>query len=131
MGRLNWWTAGIVLPAVMLASPAAATQEHVVDTSQLRAIVAERQAQQEQDRAAIREALGRSEVRQVAKTVGADMDRLTAAIDTFSTSDLERAADAARQVNDRLVGGASSITISTTTLIIGLLVLILLIVALK
>ena len=61
---------------------------------------------------------------------GIDVDRLSAAVSTMSVADAERAADAARQVNDSLVGGASSVTISTTTIIIALLVIILLIVAL-
>ena len=82
------------------------------------------------DRAAIREALGRPEVQSLANKTGIDVDRLSAAVNTMSDADAQRAADAAREVNQSLVGGASTVTISTTTIIIGLLVLILLIVAL-
>lgn len=86
-------------------------------------------AKQDADRAAVREALSRPKVREVAAKTGIDLNRLTAAVDTMNGSALERAADAARHVNQSLVGGQSRVTISTTTIIIGLLVLILIIVA--
>ena len=66
-----------------------------------------------------------------AAKLGVDLSRAVAAVDTLQGADLARAADAARHVNDRLAGGASTITITTTTLIIILLVAILLIVAIK
>ena len=49
---------------------------------------------------------------------------LTASVSTLSGPDLEGAASAARQVNDTLVGGAYSVTLSTTTIVIVLLALI-------
>jgi hypothetical protein len=45
--------------------------------------------------------------------------------------DLSALAAQARQVDEALAGGQSQITLSTTMIIIGLLVLVLLIVALK
>jgi len=60
-----------------------------------------------------------------------DLARLDAALDTLDDRELSEVAAAARNVSDRLVGGASTVTISTTTIIIGLLVLILIIVAVK
>ena len=86
---------------------------------------------QDADRAAVREALARPDVRDVASELGLDLTRATAAIDTLEGPVLQRAGEAARQVNQQLVGGASTITITTTTLIIILLVIILLIVAVK
>jgi hypothetical protein len=83
------------------------------------------------DRAAIREALGQPEVRVIAERSGVDAEHLQALAGTLSGSDLKAVANEARAVNESLVGGASTVTISTTTIIIGLLVLILLIVALK
>jgi len=79
----------------------------------------------------IREALERPEVQALASKLGLDLNRATAAVDTMSGSDLEKAAQSAQQVNDQLVGGASNVVISTTTLIIILLLVIILIVALK
>ena len=63
--------------------------------------------------------------------MGVDLGRANAAVSTLAGADLERTANAARQVNDALTGGASTVVISTTTIIIILLVIILLIVALK
>ncbi len=113
------------------AGSAFADQQHVVDPSQLASTVAQRIATQDADRAAIRATLARPEVRDVAATLAVDVRRLTTAVDTLSGGDLERAVTTARQVDRQLVGGASTVTLSTTTIIIGLLVLILLIVALK
>jgi hypothetical protein len=113
-----------------LASSAAAQPRHVVDPAAVAGTARQHAVGQEQDRAAIREALARPEVRSVAAKTGVDLGRLSAAVDTLPPSDLARAAAAARDVNQSLVGGASTVTISTTAIIIGLLVLILLIVAL-
>jgi hypothetical protein len=93
--------------------------------------VADRVAAQDADRAAVRDALARPEVRNVAATMGVDLARLTDAVGTMSGADLERAASTARQVNQQLVGGASTVVISTTTIIIALLVVILIVIAVK
>ena len=119
--------------AVLMAVPASARAEghHAVDPAMLAAAIAEHVHQQDAERAAIREALARPQVRDMAGHMGLDVDRAVAAVDTLAGADLDRAANAARQVNEHLVGGASSVVISTTTIIIALLVIILLIVAFK
>jgi hypothetical protein len=114
-----------------LVTPAIADQRHAVDPSVMSKAVAEHTAAQRADRAAIREALERPQVQQVAKQIGVDLGRMSAAVGTMSGADLARAAAAARHVNQALSGGASTVVISTTTIIIALLVVILLIVALK
>jgi hypothetical protein len=119
------------LVPVLAASSGFAADQHVVSPRQLAATVGGQVAQQDADRAAIREALARPEVRDAAKALSIDMDRVAAAADTLSGDDLTKAANAARQVNHQLVGGASNVTISTTTIIIILLVIILLVVAIK
>jgi hypothetical protein len=124
----------LVLPlaALMaLATPAFADQRHAVDPAALASTVSNKVAQQDTDRAAVREALARPEVKDTAAKLGIDVGRVSAAVETMSAADLGRAADAARQVNQSLVGGGSSITLSTTTIIIILLALILIIVAVK
>jgi hypothetical protein len=73
--------------------------------------------------------LSRPEVRDVAAAPGHDNGQLTSAVATLNGPDLDRAADAAQQVNDTLVGGASNVVISTTTIIIILLIIILIVVA--
>jgi hypothetical protein len=119
--------------ALLMAVPAAGYAEgrQLVDPATLAATLAQHVDQQDADRAVVREALARPEVREMAGRLGLDMSRAADAVDTLAGADLDRAASAARQVNKQLVGGASTIVISTTTVIIALLVVILLVVALK
>src|SRR5215475_10924100 len=59
----------LVAPLIMLmatAAPSFADQRHLVDPSQLAAAVGEHAARQDADRAAVREALDRAEVKDVA-----------------------------------------------------------------
>jgi len=121
----------LLVALLMGSSSAFADQQHLVPPSQLATTVADGAAKQDTDRATIRQALERPELQAVASKLGLDLNRATAAVDTLSGSDLEKAANAAQQVNDQLVGGASNVVISTTTLIIILLLIIILIVALK
>lgn len=118
--------APLVFATVMSSN--AFAQQHVLDPAALADVVSQRVAEQEAHRSAVREALARPEVRDVASKAGVDLNRLTAAVSTLSGDDLERAADSARQVNDRLTGGASVIVISTTTIIIVLLLILLIVV---
>ena len=110
-------------------SLAAAGQQHAVAPGAIAAAVANHAAKQEADRESIRQALSRPEVREIAAKIGIDMARVSAAAETLGGSDLDRAAESARQISDSLVGGESGIVLSTTTIIIALLVLILIIVA--
>ena len=124
----------LVFPLVLvtaMAAPAFADVQHLVPPGQLTATVTDRVAAQDASRAAIREALARPEVQSVAASMHLDLSRASAAIETLTATDLEQAANAARSVNEQLVGGASSVVLSTTTIIIILLVVILLIVAIK
>ena len=116
---------------IVFSGSAIADQQHVVDPGQLGHAIAQQLASQDADRAAVREALDRADVQAMAASMGVDLVRVKAAVNTMSASEVAQAATAARQVNQQLVGGASTVVISTTTLIIALLVIILLIVALK
>jgi hypothetical protein len=121
----------LVLPLCLLvlaSSPAFADQQHIIPPAQVAAAVTDHIAQQDADRSSIAEALARPEVRQAVATMGVDMSRVEAAAGTLAGADLDRAAEAARQVNEGLAGGAT-ITMTTTTLIIILLLIILIIVA--
>jgi predicted outer membrane protein len=121
----------VTLIVLMAVSSAVAGDQHVVSPQQLAATVSQQVAQQDADRAAVREALARPEVRDFAKKMNVDMNRVDAIASTLSGVDLAQAAQAARQVNGQLVGGASTVVISTTTIIIILLLIILLVVAIK
>ena len=114
-----------------MASPAFADPQQLVPPGQLTATVTDRVAAQDVSRAAIREALSRPEVRDIATSMHLDLSRAAAAVDTLTGTDLEQAANAARTVNQQLVGGASTLVISTTTIIIILLLVIILIIAIK
>jgi hypothetical protein len=120
----------VSLLAVLMVAPSSAfaDERHVVDQSTIVATIAQHVAEQDTNRAAIQEALARPEVEEMAGRVGLDISRATAAVDTMTGADLERAAAAARQVNRQLIGGASTVVISTTTIIIVLLVIILVVV---
>ena len=123
----------LVSPIALLAmasSPVFAGEQHVVAPSELASTVAGHVASQDADRAAVHEALARPEVRDVVSSIGVNLDRVQAAVDTMSGTDLAQAGHAARQVN-QLVGGASTVVISTTTIIIILLLVIILIIAVK
>ena len=111
-----------------LATPAHAEHRHAVAPSALAAAVSDHVASRDADRDAVREALNRPEVRAVAERAGIDIDRAVVSIDSLDSSSLARAAASARQVNQALVGGASTVTISTTTIIIVLLIIILVLV---
>jgi hypothetical protein len=113
------------------AEGATAGQQHLIPSGQLTATVTDRVAAQDASRAAIREALARPEVRDIATSMHMDLSRATAAVETLTGADLEQAANAARTVNEQLVGGASTLVISTTTIIIILLLVIILIIAVK
>ncbi len=117
--------------AALIAAPSAtfAEQRHVVDPAAVAAAVAQHAAEQDANRAAVREALAQPQVREMAGRIGLDVDRAVAAVDTLNASDLERAANAARQVNQQLVGGATTVVITTTTIIIALLVILLIVLA--
>jgi hypothetical protein len=121
----------VMLLAVLIAAPSTgfAEQRHVIDPAAVAATIAQHAAQQEADRAAVREALAQPQVRDMAGRLGLDVNRAVAAVDTLNAGDLARAADAARQVNQQLVGGATTIVITTTTIIIALLIILIIVLA--
>ena len=106
----------------------------------LASVVRDHGAKVDADKAVVRHALTRPEVRGVAQKVGIDVDHIAATIDTMAPSDIAKAAEAAQQVDQHLdshksehdlVGGGSEGGISRTTLIIIPLLVVLLIVAVR
>jgi hypothetical protein len=122
----------LVLPLALLlvvSTSAFAQQQHAVDPAAIAGTVTQHVTAQDANRAAVRDALARPEVRDVASRMGVDLTRIDAAIATMSGANLQQAASAAQQVNGALVGGASTVVISTTTIIIALLVVLIIVVA--
>jgi len=116
-----------VILAALLVAPAAQAQTHVVAKTGLSRAVQERVSQDQADREAILAVLARTDVRQIAARAGLSIETAQAAASTLQGQELQDLASQARQVNDDLVGGASTVTISTTTIIIVLLVIILIV----
>jgi hypothetical protein len=104
-------------------------QQHVADQATLDQVVADHVRQKADDREAIRRVLEIEQVREVVEGAGLDLRRAETAVAALDDAEVALIAAQARAVNDGLAGGQSSVTISTTVIIIGLLVLILLIVA--
>jgi hypothetical protein len=115
--------------ALAISFPVAAQERHVVDETTLDQVVADHVRQTADEREAVRRVLANDEVRKLAEGVGLDLTRAETAIATLDETELGPVAAQAQAVNDALAGGQSSVTISTTVIIIGLLILILLIVA--
>ena len=118
----------LLILAVMAPGRAFAGQQHIVEPGAIAAATEDQATAADADRATVRQALARPEVQSAAAKLGISMERLDSAVGTMTGADLQRAASTARQVNDQLVGGASTVTISTTTIIIVLLVIILIVV---
>jgi hypothetical protein len=117
----------VTLALLMGISSPAFAQQHVVDPSAVAAGVAQHIATEVADRDSVRDALARPEVRQTAESMGVDLGRLAATVDTMSGPELQRAASLSRQLDQPLVGGASVVVISTTTIIIVLLLIVILV----
>jgi hypothetical protein len=111
------------------SSLAHAQTRHIVDDSTIASVVGEHAAAQEAERAAVRAALTRPEVRAVAAKLGLDVDRLSGRVEALNGPQLADAANYVRQLNEPLVGGASTVVISTTAIIIALLIVLIIVIA--
>jgi len=118
-----------LLSVIVLSLPAAAQQSRTADQAILDQAIAEHVRQTTDDREAVLRVLENDQVRRLAGQMGVDLKRAEAAVATLGDAELGAMAAQARAVNDALAGGQSSVTISTTLIIIGLLILILIIVA--
>jgi acetyl-CoA carboxylase carboxyltransferase component len=118
----------VMLFALAISLPLSA-QQHVADQATLDQVIADHVRQKADDREAIRRVLEIEQVREVAEGAGLDLKRAETAVAALDDAEVGLIAAQARAVNDVLAGGQSTVTISTTVIIIGLLVLILLIVA--
>jgi len=111
-----------------VATPAHAQVSHVAPQSILDAAVQDHVAADAADRETVQRLLERPEVQAVAGDIGLDLRRAQSAVSTLDAQQLSTIAAQASQVEQALAGGQSSITISTTLIIIGLLVLILIVI---
>jgi hypothetical protein len=123
-----------VLPfvlAVLIAAPRVSAQStHAAPQAALDAALQQHVAASAADRAVVLRLLERAEVKAAAGQAGIDLRDVSAAVATLDAEQLTAVSAQAQQVSDALAGGQSRVVISTTAIIIGLLVLILLVVAL-
>ena len=112
----------------VVVTPAHAQASHTAPQSVLDAAVQDHVAAGAADRETVQRLLERPEVQAVAGDVGLDLRRAQSAVSTLDAQQLSTIAVQARQAEQALAGGQSSITISTTLIIIGLLILILIVV---
>jgi hypothetical protein len=125
--------ASVILASLaVVATPTyAQNSTHAATQTALDAVVQQHVDAAAADRAVVARLLERADVQKIAGDAGLDLRTAQSAIATLSPGELAQVAAQARQAEQALAGGQSSVTISTTMIIIGLLVLILLIVALN
>lgn len=120
----------VILAALLVVTlPALArAQEHAAPTQTLDAIATSHAAESGAERAELRAFLERPEVREIAENGGVDIKTAQAAVAALDADDLNRLSGHLTEAQAALAGG-DTIVISTTAIIIGLLVLIVILVA--
>ena len=121
----------VLIVSLVAVIPVHAQTPHPAPQSALDAAVQDHAADAAADRETVARLLQRPDVQAIAGDLGLDLRRAESAVATLDGQQLTELAAQARQAEQALAGGQSSVTISTTMIIIGLLVLILLIVALN
>ena len=119
----------VLVTVLAVGSPLNAQSSHAAPQSAIDAALQQHSASEAADREAVLRLLQRAEVQAIAGDIGLDLRRAKDAVGTLDAGELAGLASQARQAEEGLAGGQSSITISTTLIIIALLVLILIIVA--
>jgi hypothetical protein len=120
----------VVFSLVGGVRPVEAQEPHVATQSAMSQALQQHAASSEADREAVLRLLARTEVKALAGEAGLDLQSATRAVSTLDDAELAGLSAQARQAEQALAGG-QSVTLQTTWIIIGLLVLILLIVALR
>ena len=120
-----------ILLTLLAAIPRVHAQgSHAATQSAIDSVLEQHVSGIEADRADVLRVLEHPAVREVAANAGIDLRRAANTVEKVGNQQIGALAAQARQAERALAGGQSKITISTTVIIIGLLVLILLIVAL-
>lgn len=128
---MRFTRSAVALGAIaLLATPGSvqAQEDIAASPDDVEVAVQQKVAAAESDREAIRSVLDRNEVRDVAAGAGLDVDRAAAVVETLEGSELSAAAEQARDL-DAALANDTTIVISTTAIIIGLLILILIMVS--
>lgn len=115
---------GLVLPATAIAQERA----HAASSGTLDDIVLAHAGTLEAERAELRSFLQRPEVREIADAAGIDIATAGTAVASLSAGEIRLLSGQVAQVDAALAGG-DSVVISTTAIILGLLILIIILVA--
>lgn len=126
MTMTNRVVAIVLLPILLVASPAFAQQARIVDSAAMNQALAGQADLERTQREVVRRVLDSADAREVAARMGLSVERANSAVATLSGAELNTLAQQASAIDTPLAGGASTIVISTTTVIIVLLLLILL-----
>lgn len=127
MGFTNRVVASVLLPAMLVTTPALAQRASLVDAEMMRMALAAKADSDTAQRALVRRVLGRADVRDMAGRLGLSLERADSAVATVSGTQLSALAQHAEAVEaEALAGGANTIVISATTLLLILIIVILL-----
>lgn len=124
----NRFIAVLLIPILLLSSPALAQQTRIVDAAAINQALADKVESERGQRDLVRRVLDRDDVRQVAASMGLSVNDASAAVATLSGAELgTMAAHAGALETAALSGGARTITISLTVALLLLIVVILLV----
>src|SRR4051812_29660452 len=94
---------------ILIAVAPLCAQTHIATQQALDAAVAQHVSAADQDRETVKEFLARSDVRALAGTYGIDIRRAEGAVATMSDAEAASIAAQARQAEQPLAGGASTV----------------------
>lgn len=126
MTMMNRIVAILLLPVLLVASPAFAQQARVVDSAAMNLALASQSELERTQRELVRSVLDRAEAREIAARMGLSLERADSAVATLSGPELANLAQQASAADTALAGGSRTIVISTTTLLLVLIIVILL-----
>jgi ferritin-like metal-binding protein YciE len=121
----------VVALAISTATANTQAQTHAAPQAALDAALEQHVQETDSRREDVLRILQHPEVGAAAAGAGLDIRQATSAVATLSDAELADVAERAAQVDAALAGGQSRVTLSTTMIIIGLLLLILIIVAVR
>ena len=123
---VNRIVAIVLLPVLLVASPAFAQQTRIVDSAAMNQALTGQAELERTQRELVRRVLDRADAREMAQRMGLSVERANSAVATLSGAELNTLAQQAGAVDTALAGGSRTIVISTTTLLLVLIIVILL-----
>lgn len=115
----------VLLPVLLVTSPAFA-QQRVVDSGAMQQALAAQADLERTQRETVLRVLDRADAREIAARMGLSVERANLAMASLSGAELNTLAQQASAVDTTLAGGSKTLVISTTTLLLVLIIVILL-----